>query len=157
MKDDVKITYTITPAWQVIENIRKKIKERLGETVKEMVDPTVIVASELCENAIKYGASVPKMERLEFLLHIVKNRIKIQVKNGIASQKDFENVKNFIDSIHASDNPGELYINRLKELMAKPHSGESQLGLFRIIYETGFKLRYSYQDKVLTIIAETSF
>jgi hypothetical protein len=156
MKENVKIHYTITPSWQIIEDIRQKIKHDLSEKVPELIDFATICSSELCENALKYGSSVENMKEIRYNLELKDNFIFIEVSNGVNSPKDLKKIMKTIDLINRENDPETLYMNRLKELMENPKSGESQLGLFRIVYESGFRLSYKYKDAVLTIYAKRS-
>jgi hypothetical protein len=108
---------------------------------------------ELVENAVKYGSSIPGKEGVEFDFKIDNNNIIIKISNGLIHEKDGITVANNINKIKSSNNPMELYIQRLKELLEKPVEGVSQLGLYRIAYEGRFNLDYSIDNNILTITA----
>jgi hypothetical protein len=153
MENKNSIKVLINPTWNVISEIRKKTADLLKDYDQSLLDATMMVASELMENAVKYGQAVPSESMIEFQLS-VNGRITIKVTNGLTSEKDLLTVKIHIDKIKTSGDPGLLYTERLKELLENPKQGISQLGLYRIAYEGEFKLDYSYNDKLLTIIAQ---
>ena len=62
-------------------------------------------------------------------------------------------IAKFINKIKNSPNLGELYMERLQEIALNPKSGKSQLGLFRIAYETGFTIDYEISGKKLIVKA----
>jgi len=158
MNEELLISYSFQPSWKYVEEIRGKTQEFLFERVenKDLHYDTIMCVSELAENAIKYGTEKPDGSPIDFNFFFHDDTIFIQISNGILSKDHLENVQHVIDKIKASDNPGELYIDRLKELMESPHPGESQLGLYRIVYEGGFSLDYTWDEKVLIISAEKS-
>lgn len=150
---NVSLKYYISPTWDVVHKIEEnagKHFKNLDENVRESI---MMVITELIENAVKYGAAIPGKEGVEFKFSIDKNKITATISNGIISEKDIIPVKNHIDKIKASDNPMELYTNRLKELLKNPVEGVSQLGLYRIAYEGQFSLDYKIENNILTIIA----
>ncbi|MDJ0765808.1 MAG: hypothetical protein QNJ97_22680 [Myxococcota bacterium] len=148
------ITVTITPIWAIIEHVRKRIRTELAATLTdEKLDATIICASELCENAIKYGDAVSQMQFIQFLLRRLDSAIQITVTNGVTSPSDLGEVKDFIERINKSQAPGQLYLDRLKELMEDATHDRTRLGLYRIAHETGFTLDYTLRDEVVTVTA----
>ncbi len=155
MENRNTIKVLINPTWNVISEIRKKTADLLKNYGQSLLDATMMVASELMENAVKYGQAVPNESMIEFQLS-VNNTIIIKVTNGVITEKHIETAMMHIDRIKNSDDPGLLYTERLKELLENPKQGVSQLGLYRIAYEGEFKLDYSFKDNLLTIIAQRS-
>jgi hypothetical protein len=152
-KNDVSLKYYIYPTWDIVHKIEENAGKHFQGLDINIKEATMMVITELIENAVKYGAAIPGQEGVEFKFTIEKNKITTSISNGIISEKDVIPVKNHIDKIKASDSPMELYINRLKELLNNPIEGVSQLGLYRIAYEGQFKLDYKIENNILTIIA----
>lgn len=153
MSDNVVVKYSINSAWGIVKEIREKVGALLKDRDRDLVNATMMTASELIENAIKYGTPVSSSTDIDFELSISDARIIINISNGIVSAADYENVKRHLDLIAQSGNPGELYTKRLIELMENPRPGVSQLGLYRIAYEGEFTLSYRFENNILTIIA----
>jgi hypothetical protein len=145
----------IIPTWDIINKIEGEAAQLLQGYPDSIRDATLIVVNELVENAIKYGKQAKNCETIEFNMTVRENVIKILVANGVISDSHADNVITHIKRIQASDNPMDLYIARLHELLEKPASNtESQLGLYRIAYEGQFKLSYTYRDNIINVMAE---
>jgi hypothetical protein len=158
-KDEVAITLSITPTWSILKEVQEKTEQFMkNKNAKgEYIDATVMCASELVENAIKYGSSISDQNLITFELSTGDGRICIKVTNGIKDEKDVRNVKIHIDRLKKTKDPGLLYTERLRELMDNPKPGASQLGLYRIAYEGEFRLDYQYQNRVLKVKAERNY
>ncbi|MBN2161074.1 MAG: hypothetical protein JW807_16930 [Spirochaetes bacterium] len=154
-KDDVTISLSITPTWSILKEVQEKTEKyiRKKNVSTEIIEATIMCASELVENAIKYGSAKTGHSNISFDLGIHENKIFIKVSNGIRNEHDAQNVKNHIERVKKSNDPGKLYTERLMELMENPKPGISQLGLYRIAYEGEFTLDYMYQNKILTVMA----
>ena len=150
------ISFNIKPTWSVIKKIQEDTLNYMNSkgTSKNITEATMMCVAELTENAIKYGVETPNGETIQVGLKFVNNKITITVSNGVNSEKDLNNIKTHINKIHESDNPADLYTQRLKELMEDSKQLISQLGLFRIAYEGQFALKYNFCDGKLTVIAE---
>lgn len=147
------VKYYIDPLWDTVKKIRDEVEAILIDMGKEITDASKMTASELIENAVKYGCSIEDGTGIQFELIVEDGQIQIVVKNKILSQDDFENVRSHIDNVNASTNPQDLYLNRLMMLMENTKIAKSQLGLYRIAYEGEFKLTYDYTDSILTVTA----
>ena len=145
----------IQPLWENVQEIRDEVGTKIGDIGDEYRDAAQMVASELVENAVKYGLTVNSESDvgIEFLLQVNDYEIIIKVTNCVESEHDLVNVKRHIDAVNATEDPQQLYIQRLSELMENEGKGISQLGLFRIAYEGGFSLSYKIVDKDLTVKA----
>lgn len=149
----------IDHSWSIISSIRDQVRESLASFPDEVVDASVMTASELVENGIKHGVTSPDCPQVEFIFEIKDDprQIIIQVANGTEGRE--ENLDNFfyvIDRIMKSEDKAALYTQRLTELMESNHHGASQLGLYRIAYEGGFDLSYKLNKTKLTVIAHRS-
>jgi len=154
MTEIITFTYQIDPLWDTVNKIRDKVELILREKGEELNDASKMTASELIENAVKYGCSITKGRGIQFELIANENLIRISVTNRINSMDDYQSVQMHIDAINASNNPQELYIDRLMNLMENPKINKSQLGLYRIAYEGEFYLNYTFQNSILTITAQ---
>ena len=117
MGDEIHFNYNIDSSWSIIKVIRNRVEALVMDKDPELAAACKMTASELVENAVKYG---------------------------IINDFDFENVKKHIDDIRETDNPHDLYLKRLEILMKQKNVRQSQLGLYRIAYEGEFHLAYSY-------------
>ena len=122
---------------------------RYSEEIKEAAS---MVASELVENAIKYGERLTQTTSPSFSMSCHKNDISIEVKSVTSSMKDIEKLKFSIDMISNTEDIEALYVKRLCALMEnRPPVG--RLGLYRICFEGRFQLSAEYTGKVLSVKA----
>lgn len=141
------------PGWEMVKQIREKVESFVVDIDSELAYASKMVASELIENAIKYGISVDHLKGVNFELEMKDDQIRIMVSNGVKYDQDAMNVKEYLGMIQAAKDPKDLYIQRLSELLENPKSEKTQLGLFRIAYEGEFKLEHTYENRVLSVIA----
>jgi hypothetical protein len=145
----------IQPLWNVVKEIRNEVGINMENRGAELRDASQMVASELVENAVKYGLAINHESEMgiEFLFQVNDREIMIEVTNSADSEYDLANVTRHIDAINKSKDPQHLYVKRLTELMDTPGQKGSQLGLYRIAYEGEFSLSYEVKDKVITVKA----
>jgi hypothetical protein len=158
-KEDISISLSITPTWSILKDVQDKTEtclERSGAS-RDVAEATIMCASELLENAIKYGSSAAGTNNITFDLGIHNGMVRIRVSNGITDEQNVQNVQSHIEKIKSSPDPGALYTERLKELMEQQKPGISQLGLYRIAYEGEFTLDSDYINGTLIIQAERPF
>ena len=148
MDDHITFNCTIDLNWSIINQIRDKVASLVESHGEDLAYACKMTSSELVENAIKYGCYIAGKKGIELSLSLKDNEVRISVANGIINKEDLENVKTHIKAINSSNNPQELYINRLKTLLEKPELNQSQLGLFRIAFEGEFSLEYDYDEKL---------
>lgn len=153
--NEVTISLSITPTWSILNNVQQKTEKFVKSKGlnKDMIDATIMCASELVENAIKYGSEKPDGSNITFDLSFQSGEIRVKVSNGVKSEGDKDNVFEHIEKVKSSESPAKLYTDRLMELMENPKPGISQLGLYRIAYEGEFHLDCSFDNNILTIIA----
>lgn len=152
MADQHKVAYHIKPQWKTINDIKNNIKYVLRDKDKDLVYDAQMVASELCENAIKYGENGDLDDILIELFYSDK-LIEIKVINNLYSSENLNEVAKCLEKIKKSNDLEALYTQRLFELMNKTKIDRSQLGFYRIAYESQFSLTWKYREGVLTIIA----
>ena len=157
-KMDIKfyLKFSAKPVWNTVFEIRQKIKALIAKKkfTEEVIEAMETVSMELFENAIKYGVSTE--DATDVSLEIIYDEIselKIIVSNGIESKDSIKNFSELIESILNSKDLEAMYMQRLNEIAQNPKSGKSYLGLYRIAYETGFKLAYEITGKKLIVIA----
>ncbi|HRG46505.1 MAG TPA: DUF6272 family protein [Leptospiraceae bacterium] len=149
------LEFTTQPIWDTVIQIRKKVKSVLEERKypAEIIEATEIVSMELLENAVKYGVCTEDCPAVDVKIEINESdkEIGITVSNGFSSVENLEFILSRLDKLKNADNIEALYMERLEEIIANPRSGKSQLGLYRIAYETGYKLDYKLKGNRLEI------
>ena len=95
-----------------------------------------MVAQELLENAVKYGA-YGKGDQILLSLHVAPREVTVEVKSRVGV--DDAHLRRFdetIQWIRGYQDPFEAYVERMKVVSALPYAhGQSGLGLARIAYE----------------------
>lgn len=155
MPEPFHIEFSIPPMWETINGIRETISrdERVRNQGETLVNATVMVASELLENAVKYGFHNSDMPAVQFALDIGQDEVKIIVANALSPGANLSRFREILQAIQDSRNPEKLYTDRLLEIANNPIPGDSGLGLYRIAYEGGYNLKFVEQDSILTVYA----
>lgn len=150
------LEFTTQPIWDMVIQIRKKVKFILEsqQYSKDIVESTEIAAMELLENAVKYGVCTVDCPSVDLKLKSdeQKKNITIVIANGITDVDSIRTLTELLEKLKNVEDVGLLYMERLEQIMANPKSGKSQLGLLRIVYETGFNLDYKVTGTKLEII-----
>ncbi len=153
MTQEKNINIAIIPTWETVKSVLEQATQFLAGKDQDFISATTMCVTELIENAVKYGTLTPNGGDITFDMTVDEEKVKIQISNGIRNASDFEHVQRIIQHIESSDDPQQLYVQRLKELAERPKPGLSQLGLYRIAYEGRFRLEHRYVDGVLTVSA----
>jgi len=111
-----------------------------------------MVASELVENAIKYGENVANHPGIEVSLVCDGRTLSLTVANGASSSEAIRELERHTNELAQSPDKAELYMKRMLALMDHP-DGCSRLGLYRIGFEGQFDLECSYDDGVVRMTA----
>ncbi len=150
MNQNIQINIPI--AWEYVRLVRQQVTAALAEHPEELRSAAVMVASELVENAIKYGASIPAMQWAQFRFATTAEYIQIQVSNGLTDLRLLEAVQKIVKQTQTAGASEQLYVARLQELMHNP-TQSTRLGLYRIGHEGKFDLDYSYGEQILELTA----
>ena len=157
MHEFSKFSLDVTPSWGVIAQIKKQIRVSLRENEQALIDRIEIIASELLENAIKYGIENDKSPQVSFEFKVAHDKVFISVKNGTTSRDFLEDFIRIMAEIKSSQSPHELYINRLKMLMNHPEDSTSRIGLYRIANQKDIlHFDYTISDETLEVTIEVN-
>ncbi|MEZ4221574.1 MAG: hypothetical protein R3B13_11655 [Polyangiaceae bacterium] len=138
--------------WEHVREVRTRLADSLADQPAELRDAAVMVASELVENAIKYGNSLPNAPNATLELLVDDKRLQIVVRNGVSSAEHASEVEKLLQRIASAQEPSELYMERMERLL-NDADAKGKLGFHRIGLEAGFVLTSSFEDGVLTITA----
>ncbi|MEM7183942.1 MAG: hypothetical protein AAF518_23760 [Spirochaetota bacterium] len=154
MEKKMEVRFTIKPVWDTLSQIRDDIQKFLqvknvDEDVMEKAD---VVCLELLENAVKYGIGTPDSPDVNISFKLEENMLVFYVSNGVRQNDNLQFLFDLIDKINSSDDVEALYLERLQEIAKNPKNG-SQLGVYRIVYESEFSLKYNLEGTKLTLEA----
>ena len=150
-----EFTLDIPMAWNFVAEVRQLIDKTVLEQAPALCAAASMVASELVENAIKYGEYVPAAPRGRIHFMMSSDKIVIAVSSGLRPGPSQQSFLKRIDRIAENKNMKQLALERMKELISQPDQ-HGQLGLYRIAYEAGFDLSYTYENEVLIVQASKS-
>ncbi len=128
----------IEPEWEEIERVRAAVTNVLAGEQADVVDALTMVASELTENALKYGTFAASTATVEVGLTRRARSHTVEVKNPVAIHADdhLRRLDVMIQWIRGHQDPFEAYLQRMEEVSRQNlESEESGLGLVRIAYE----------------------
>lgn len=122
---------------------------------EETVQSLGMVASELCENAVKYGCFEPEDQTKSLIEVFVRfneqrSRILIRVIGPvqIGNNPHFRRFKETLDWLQNHENPMEAYLEKMQAVsLTDPLDNKSGLGLPRIAYEGQSLLSYELDDQ----------
>jgi hypothetical protein len=128
----------IAPEWDAVKATWDQCRALLAAAglAQDESYQLAMVAQELLENAVKYGA-FGGSERIALGLRVVPEDVTIEVKSRVGvDDAHLRRFDRMIQWIRGFQDPFEAYIQRLKAVAARPYApGESGLGLTRIAYE----------------------
>jgi anti-sigma regulatory factor (Ser/Thr protein kinase) len=141
-------------SWSWIESVRQIVKQKLAEYDEELRESAVMVASELAENVVKHGEPLEHSQAGIIQLTTQGDMLQISSTNGARDASRVLRLGQQLERLAAAEDPVELYLERLRELLANPDQMETQAGIYRIVCEGKFSLSHTYRDGVLTITAQ---
>jgi hypothetical protein len=153
MRDEKTVTdyveLRLEPRWTYISCVRKFVASLflIGLSDKERAEQVSMAASELLENAVKYSSEEHGGLRLE--ISRTTGEIDLCVENP-AEPAQINVLRREFALINAGD-PEETYLKRMEE--AARSAGQSRLGLIRIRYEAGARLRLETRERDVSIHA----
>jgi hypothetical protein len=140
------------PDWSEVRRIRERVASAVSDLSEEVREAAVMAASELVENAIKYGERVAHHPGIEVSLVCDARTLSLTVANGTSNLAAVQELKRHTEALASSHDKSELYMKRIHTLMEQP-DGCSRLGLYRIGFEGMFELACSYDDNVVRMTA----
>jgi hypothetical protein len=147
-----RFSLTIQPVWHIARQLREQLAEVLASHCPELRYSATMTASELVENAIKYGESVPAARDIRFSLWEADGVLYIQTVNGCTDDAGIRDLTRRVREIATAPDPAALYVARVQELLERP-SECGKLGMYRIATEGRFTLQCEYQQSVVTVTA----
>jgi hypothetical protein len=137
------------PRWTYISCVRKFVASffMIGLSDKERAEQISMAASELLENAVKYASEDDSYLKISIAKQL--NEVDVCVKNK-AEPHHINTLRRELAMIQAGQ-PEQVYLKKMQE--AAMTEGQSRLGLIRILYEAGAKLRLEVKDDEVAIHA----
>ena len=136
---DSVLQKSLKPEWEEAERVREASAEFLAAHgfSGDLSFALSMVASELVENAVKYGDYQQRDRDISMAIEVGTTDVTIEVRNPVdQSSAHFQRLDHVIQWIRGFQNPFEAYVERLKAVSESSlGEGESGLGLVRVAYE----------------------
>ncbi len=135
------LNLTVRPEWDQIARVRERCNSffKSFHFKEDLRDALCMVASELLENAVKYGDFQNPDQNIEISIEVDDDKVTLEVKSPLDFSGEEENMRrldSFVQWIRGYQSPFQAYLERLRLVAAQPlDSDESGLGLVRIAYE----------------------
>lgn len=155
MESEFHFKTRVIPEWSELSKIREHVALALSGLRQSLRDAAVMVVSELVENAIKYGESIPGAPGIEVSVVRDKARLSVTVVSGTTDEEAARRLRGYTEALAASHDKLGLYVARVQSLADTPDS-HSRLGLHRIGAEGAFDLRCTHENGVLRMTATRS-
>jgi hypothetical protein len=140
--------------WDSVGQVRLEAGILFSNFEPAVRDAAVMVASELTENIVKYGAPLDGQPVGFVSFELDGDNFTISSHNAVAHNNNLQAVQALLDQISDSEDPRDLSLARLRQLIEGKIEGPSQLGLLRVATDGGCEINHSYANAVLTIVAE---
>lgn len=149
------VEYSLAANWDSAVLVREQTAAVMREKGFDnaVTEAVTMCITELTENAIKYGTDAENGTQIQAQVTHDQNHIVVSVSNHTDSERKLHTLTKTIDALRGDQSPGELHIQRLREIMKNPKRGSSRLGIYRIAYEGDFSVSYQLEDGLLTIVA----
>jgi hypothetical protein len=143
---------SLEPMWPTVREIRQRVGSALQDCPDHVRSAAIMTSSELVENAIKYGESVPGAKAATFVLDATAESVSIRVVNGSTNRLGVAELERRVRELRQSADKQALYLARVEELLADDEEN-GNLGIYRIGFEGGFELELDYTNQVVTVTA----
>jgi hypothetical protein len=150
----IRCNIEIPLSWTWVESVRQVVKKELADYDDELRESAIMAASELAENVVKHGEPLEDCKSGVIQLLVEQGKLSIRSTNGVRDSERAHKLGALLERLAAAPDPVELYLERLRELLANPEQMSTQAGIYRIVCEGKFSLSQTYRDGTLTITAE---
>jgi hypothetical protein len=149
----VQLTRNLPHHWSCVREIRTEVTQALGAYPSGVRYAAMMTASELLENAVKYGDAVHAAPQIQFAMSANSRLIEIVVASGSRKKEQVQELERHVNEITGAQDRAATYFGRLRELVTQP-SQSGKLGIYRIVFEGEFDLDVLYADDVVTVRAK---
>jgi hypothetical protein len=143
---------TFEPMWPNVREIRQQVGNALEDCPEQLRSAAIMTSSELVENAVKYGESVPAAKTVSFQLEATPEMLRIRVVNGSTNASGVAELQRRVQELGRAQDKQALYLARLEELLIQADES-GKLGIYRIGFEGGFDLQLDYTNHVVSVTA----
>ena len=135
-------------AWHFIERVRETASEALASAPEELCQATVMAASELAENVVKYGRPLGEDDTGRITVSAEPAAVVVRSESG-ATAEQARRALDVIDAVRSTEDIAALYVARLTTMATETNDKGSELGLLRVAFEGRFALSGSFDGRLL--------
>lgn len=143
---------SLVPVWSEVRQIRREVADLLRACPRAVRDATAMAASELLENAIKYGQGRNGAAPIELSLRVAPDGLRIAVASSSDDRAAVARLRQRVFELSSAEDRVAHCIERLNRSVTRPLEAGDR-GLYRIGSEGGFDLECTVVDDVVTVIA----
>jgi hypothetical protein len=140
------IEIEVPNSWQHVRQVRHAVQEAMANISPEVRSAAVMTASEMAENAIKYG------EGATISVEITPNEVCLVTTSRVHRVEDVLELLATVERIRNSPDKEALYAQRLQCILEHPEA-IGKFGLFRISFDARFELSAIYEEPFVTLKA----
>lgn len=149
----VQLSRNLPHHWSCVREIRTEVTQALAAYPSVLRYAGMMTASELLENAVKYGDAVRAAPLIQFAMSANSKLIEIVVASGSTKLEQVQELERHVNEITGAQDRASTYFGRLRELVTHP-SESGKLGIYRIVFEGEFDLDVAFADEVVTVRAK---
>ncbi len=153
--DPSLLELTLPPDWDAVRAVWNACHGMLARSglCEDEAYALSMVAQELLENAVKYGASGAEVIRL--LVRVEERDVTVEVRSQVSEDaRSLQAFGGVVERLRAAADPYQAYVERLQLAAARAAAGgPSELGLARIAYEGRCALDFRVDAGILAVSA----
>ncbi|WP_394846770.1 hypothetical protein LZC95_04810 [Pendulispora brunnea] len=138
--------------WAEVREVRQRVKRLMASYDEDVQDAAVMTASELLENALKYGVAIEGASAARFEMHLDEGALTIATTNIVDSDAEGAALRARIEHIMREPDKEALYLQRLQDFM-DTSTVAGGLGLYRVAFEGAFDLQCATGNKMVVVTA----
>jgi len=148
------------PMWQELEPVRKKCHAFLTALHYQAAlrESIVMIASELMENAVKYGYFCGNRDKIPLTLSVDRGSIVIEVRSplDLSPSGTIRNLDCVLKRMRRFQSATDAYLDRLS-LVSEKHieDPQSRMGLARIAYEGNATIDFYVDSDDFLVVCAT--
>lgn len=146
----IHVELAVPPVWGRVRDVHEALLHtaRAVGLTENCAEALGVAASELLENAIKYGIYASSEQTIALVVHMASEAARVVVTNPIdPSSEHVQRLRSAVARLSESNSPLDAYLGRMKEILeeepaasqvvprAPSLSHRSGLGIFRVAHE----------------------
>ena len=150
----IHLELSLPPQWERVSSVRDTVVSAAHAVgiSEDRAYNIGLVASELVENAIKYGTFATD-DAVQVVVRVVNGLTRIVVTNPMdPSSEHAQRLRGALASVNGASSARDAYLSRMSELLEEPAvsgvrtTSESGLGILRVAHEGGCSIHVRFPN-----------